>query len=106
MLTFDEFKRQVDSIDEINRKFEAFGITESQIYEDVNMLFENFIDSHFTEEGCDLFFWWKYENVKKVIYKTVTPDIFTKEQKKIEINVEKIEDLWEYMIKHKKVYFK
>lgn len=106
MLTFDEFERQVDAIEEINRKFEAFGITESQIYEDVNMLFENFIYSHFTEAGCDLFFWWKYENVDKIIYKTVSPDMFNKEPRNIETDVSRIEDLWKYMIKHKDVYFK
>lgn len=106
MLTFDEFEKQIDSIEEINRKFEAFGITGSQIYEDVNVLFDNFIYSHFTEEGSDLVFWWMYENVDKIIYETTSPDMFDKDPKNIETNVERIEDLWEYMIKHKDIYFK
>ena len=55
------------------------------------MLFDNFISSHFTLAGCDLVYWWLYESVPKVIYETVTPDIFTKDSKKIEINVEELE---------------
>lgn len=111
MLTFEEFKEQIDLIKAVNENLDElnklhFDIFDTDLINNCLKIFDNFILSHFTEEGSDLVFWWLYDDVKKVIYETVTPDIFTKESKEIEINVEKIEGLWEYMIKRKKVYFK
>lgn len=111
MLTFEEFKEQIDLIKAVNENLDElnrlhFDIFNTDLINNCLKIFDNFILSHFTEEGSDLVFWWLYEDVKKVIYETVTPDIFTKESKEIEINVEKIEGLWKYMIQHKKVYFK
>lgn len=111
MLTFEEFKEQIDLIKAVHKNLDElnklhFDIFDTDLINNCLKIFDNFIVSHFTEVGSDLVFWWLYEDVKKIIYKTVSPDIFTKERKEIEINVEKIEDLWEYMIKSKKVYFK
>jgi hypothetical protein len=111
MLTFEEFKEQIDLIKAVHKNLDElnklhFDIFDTDLINNCLRIFDNFIVSHFTEEGSDLVFWWLYEDVKKVLYETIAPDIFNGEPKKIEINIEKIEDLWAYMIKYKKVYFK
>lgn len=67
-------------------------------------MWDNFIYSHFTEAGCDLINWWKFEDVNHIIYQKVDSDLFN-EVSKIEYNINKLEDLWSYMIKYKKDYF-
>ena len=106
MLTFDELKAQIDLQKSITKRLDLIGIYDSDFANEILMLFDNFISSHFTLEGCDLVYWWLYESVPKVIYETIKPDIFTKESKKIEINVKELDALWKYMERNKKLYFK
>ena len=106
MLTFDELKAQIDLQKSITKRLELIGIYDSDFANEILMLFDNFIASHFTLEGCDLVYWWLYESVPKIIYETVMPDIFIKDRKVIEINIEELEALWKYMERDKKLYFK
>lgn len=106
MLTFDELKAQIDLQKSIIKRLNLIGIYDSEFGNEILTLFDNFISSHFTLEGCDLVYWWLYESVPKIIYETVTPDIFIKDCKVIEINVEELEALWKYMERDKKLYFK
>lgn len=62
-------------------------------YEAVTKLFDTFIDSHFTQDGQDLIYWWMYEDVDKVITVDNT-----------EYSVESIEDLWKYIETYSKDY--
>ena len=69
-----------------------------------NML-DSFLVSHFTEAGQDLIYWWFYEQVPKVIYVKHENSFFEEFKDDIEISVETIDELWDYMIKNKKDYF-
>lgn len=67
-------------------------------------MWDNFIYSHFTEEGSDLINWWKFEDIDHIIWQKTDLDLFNGKSK-IEYNVNELEDLWNYMIKYKKDYF-
>lgn len=106
MNTFELLNNGVELFNSICTRLDIAGI-EGDFREDICKFFDNFINSFgFTEEGVDLFYWWMYDNVNKIIYKTIEPNLFNPKSKKIEINVEDLEDLWKYMIKHKDIYFK
>ena len=72
----------------------------------VGKMWDDFMYSHFTEEGCDLINWWKFEDVDHIITQTITPDLFLCEKSEIEYDVNDIEDLWNYLIKFSSDYFK
>lgn len=92
MQKFDEY------IDSIAHKLKI-ELYETPLFEYPSNMFDNFIYSHFTEEGSDLIFWWMYEDVPKIIYQDT---IFGE----VETNIEDIEDLWKYLISNKEIYFK
>lgn len=104
MLTKEEFKKVIDIyngwVDNVEKLSEVltksrYSLYESPIIDDVGKLFDCFIDSHFTEEGSDLVYWWIYEGVPKEIY----------EGDKV-ISVETIDELWNYFLTNLKLYFK
>ena len=104
MLTKELFVEQIKLInkyDKIITKLEDLNIDviNSDLYEIPLCIFDNFICSHFNNDGQDLIFWWIYESVPKIIYEST---IFGEE----EINIEDINDLWSYLIGHKEEYFK
>lgn len=104
MITFKEFKSAVDSLSKINNYINilekaGINISETDLVQESWKLFDMFIDSHFTEKGCDLVYWWIYEDVSKVIYQDT---FFGKE----EINVEDINDFWSYLKSYNEIYFK
>lgn len=67
----------------------------------VGKMLDSFLDSHFTEKGVDLIVWWLFEDVDKIVYQTVDPDLFNGETE-IEYDVKDIEDLWKYIMIFKK----
>lgn len=95
MNMMQNFNEYIDSIAH-KLKIELY---ETPLFEYPSVIFDNFIYSHFTDEGCDLIFWWMYEDVPKIIYQDT---IFGK----VETNIEDIEDLWKYLISNKEIYFK
>ena len=68
-------------------------------------MWDQFMYSHFTEEGCDLINWWKFEDVNHIITQKTDPDLFHGKSE-IEYNVNDIEDLWNYLTKFSSDYFK
>jgi hypothetical protein len=82
----------------------SFGINTSDFADEVYELFDMFILSHFTSKGVDLIIRWIYDG-EKVITEIKEADLFNKKEV-IVINVETIEDLWDYMYKNKEIYFK
>lgn len=105
MLTFKEFKESINCLNKINKFNDDFyknykiNVSETDAIQESWKLFNTFIDSHFTESGKDLVYWWIYENVPKIIYNNT---VFGKEK----INIENIEDFWKYLESDKKLYFK
>jgi hypothetical protein len=104
MLTFREFNREIKLITSIEEKMTSFGINTSDFADEVYELFDMFILSHFTSKGVDLIIRWIYDG-EKVITEIKEADLFNKKEV-IVINVETIEDLWDYMYKNKEIYFK
>ena len=74
-------------------------------YQDVGEMLDLFLASHFTDDGQDLVSWWLFEDVDKVIYEKTKPDLFDSNEGEIEISVKTLDELWDYMFKHKEDYF-
>jgi hypothetical protein len=70
------------------------NLYESDWVYSVGCMLDIFIQSHFTDSGCDLITWWLFESVPKIIY-----------QDDLKISVETLDELWEYMINNKEDYF-
>ena len=93
-LFVDYITRYKDYDKAINRLGEALcgnkycdGVYESDWNNDVGIMLDIFLTSHFDEKTCDLIYWWMFEDVDKIIYK----------EDKSEVNVEDIHDLWNYI---------
>ena len=104
---YEEFEKGIDNLEKFLSGNKQYGINlwESSWVDAVGKMWDNFIYSHFTEEGVDLIDWWKFEDVDHIITQTVTPDLFNKKSE-IEYNVNNIEDLWNYLTKFSSDYFK
>ena len=105
----NEYQNFSDAIERIEkavsgRKY-GLNLYESDWYESVGKMLDIFLDSHFSDKGCDLIYWWLWENVDKIIYEKVNPDLFNGETE-VEYDVESFDNLWNYMIKYQKDYFK
>lgn len=78
---------------------------ESDWYQAVDKIYDIFINSHFTELGIDLINWWMFEDVDHIIWENREADLFNGKSE-IEYDVNDKVDLWNYMLKYKKDYFK
>lgn len=75
---------------EISDKLNELGINlyEGVITDSIDAIFDAWLAEFLNEEDIDIIYWWLFEDVDKIIYD---------EDK--EINVEKIEDLYNYLCK-------
>ena len=73
-------------IDTLNNML-TVNFYDSKYVNAVGRMLDLFVDSHFSEEGSDLIYWWLFESVKKVIYDN--------DDKEIELST--VEDLWDYL---------
>lgn len=116
MITKEEFVKYIslyqkfnESVERLERSItgrnDMYFIYETDWCEAVGKMLDIFLESHFTEDGQDLITWWLFEDVEHIIEQTVDPDLFHGKSE-IEYNVEEIWDLWDYMVKYKKDYFK
>ena len=102
--SYQEFQDNIDKFDmAITGKNYPTILFETNWYEANGKMLDIFLDSHFTEEGCELITWWLFEDLDHIIYET--PDLFSQGQK-VEYDVNNIEDLWNYLIINKEIYFK
>jgi hypothetical protein len=111
MITKKEFINFIKSyetfengIDCLNRYLKA-NLWECDWVDAVSRMWDQFMYSHFTEEGSDLINWWKYEDVDHIITHVIDPDLFHGKSE-IEYDVNDIEDLWNYLTKFSSDYFK
>ena len=96
MITFEEFKNQIElkrqfdeKLEELQKVLNSRDLFEIDLVQISYEFFDNYIYSHFDEDGVDLIFWWLYESVPKVIYTDET-----------EYNVEDLQDLWDYLVEY------
>lgn len=97
MITFEEFKNQIElkrqfdkKLEELEKVLNSRDLFEIDLVQISYKFFDNYIYSHFDDDGVDLIFWWLYESVPKVIYIDET-----------EYNVEDLQDLWKYLVEYK-----
>jgi len=104
---YEEFEEGIDNLGSFLSGGESYRVNlwDSNWVDAVCKMWDNFMDSHFTEEGSDLINWWKYEDVDHIITQTVAPDLFNGKSE-IEYDVNDIEDLWNYLTKFSSDYFK
>lgn len=103
---YKDFDAAIDRIEyALSGKPFKCELFESDWYDLVYKMLKTFLNTYFTKLGIETIEWWLWEDVDKVIYETVEPDLFNGE-KEIEINVEKLEDLWDYLNSHKEDYIK
>lgn len=89
-----DHKIKFDNDLELIERLTGIHLIDSDLITDSYNIFDSAIALSFTEEGQDLVFWWLYEDVPKIIYIEET-----------KIDVEDIEDLWNYMMDDKETYF-
>lgn len=102
----NEYQNFLDNVDKISEAITGlrYNLFEAAWISSVDKMFDEFLKSHFNESGCDLVYWWMFEDVDHIIYHNVDNDLF--KQEGLNYNVNKLEDLWNYLHSHKKDYFK
>ena len=102
--SFKEFEEGINRFDcAITGRSYPTILFETDWYEAVGKLLDIFLDTHFTEEGCEVLTWWLFEDVDHIIYDK--PNLFS-EGKNIEYDINDIEDLWNYLLTFKDWYLK
>jgi|WetSurMetagenome_2_1015567.scaffolds.fasta_scaffold288020_1 hypothetical protein len=92
-MTKESLIKIIDSYKQLSDKqneYYKLGIDLFDFLEEYYNIISTLLDDIFTKEGNDLISWWIFEDVKKVIW----------EKDNTEINLEKIEDFAEYIIKN------
>ena len=101
-----KFEEAVDRLDEaINGNHSTGSLYESDWVMAENEIFDSFLSSHFTEEGCDNIYWWLYEDVDKVFYITTEEDLFNERNEEV-VPVRTLGQLWSLFERNPKDYFK
>lgn len=104
MLTKETFINQIKLLKEFDNNITELqnlniDLVESKLYDIPLAIFDNFIDSHFTDEAQDIIYWWIWEDCPHNIYYDT---IFGREG----VSLETSEDLWKFLISDKELYFK
>ena len=117
MITKEEFVKYITEFQSFEQAIDRMGeaifgskymsnLWESDWYGNVGEMLDTFLDSHFTVDGAD---WVSYYLFETVDDKSVTvkkeKDIFNEEQE-IEYHLNSIDELWDFLLTDKKLYFK
>ena len=104
---YEEFERGINNLEKFlsGDRSHRVNLWESNWVDAVGKMWDNFMYSHFTEVGCNLINWWKYQEVNHIITQKVDPDLFYGKSE-VEYDVNNIEDLWNYLTKFSSDYFK
>ena len=117
MITKEEFTKFISNHQIFDRGIERFekaitgknytcNLIETDWGEAVGYMLDSFLESHFTEKGCDWIYYYLFEDVEdhKVIVKKEA-DMFNVEEE-IEYHLNSIDELWKFLLTDKKLYFK
>lgn len=104
---YQRFNTAFERIEEalMGKKYSS-NLYESDWVDSVGDMLDIFLESHFTECGCDLINWWLFEHDDwgLILYEKEERNLFN-EEKKTEIIIETLDELYNYLIKHKEDYF-
>jgi hypothetical protein len=105
--SYIEFQESVDNFDKaITGKNYPSILFETKWYDAVGKMLDSFLDSHFTDCGIDWIFYFLFEDANdKAAYVKQEGDMFN-EEKEIRYSLESIDELWNFLLTDKKLYFK
>lgn len=105
--SYQEFENGINKLDmAITGRNYPTILFECGWYDSVGKMLDTFLDSHFTEEGTDLIEYYLWENVEdKAVYIKQDKDIFN-EEKEIRYPLNTLDELWDFLLTDKKLYFK
>ena len=105
--SYIEFQDSVDNFDKaITGKSYPSILFETKWYEAVGRMLNSFLDSHFTDYGIDWICYFLFEDVDdKAAYIKQEGDMFN-EEKEIRYSLESADELWDFLLTDKKLYFK
>ena len=79
---------------------------ETDWYNIVNEIFYTFLESHFTEAGIDWITYYFFEDIEDhLVTVTISADLFNKEHE-VEYHLNSVDELWDFLMTDKKLYFK
>ena len=104
---YQTFEQAVERLEtSITGKNDFYFIYETDWCTAVGKMFDIFIDTHFTEKGADWVSYYMFENIEdKLVTVKQEKDIFN-EEKEIEYHLNSLEELWDFLLTDKKLYFK
>ena len=105
--SYIEFQESIDNFDKaITGKSYPTILFETKWYEAVGRMVDSFLDSHFTDFGIDWIYYFLWEDTNdKAAYIKQEGDMFN-EEKKIRYSLESADELWNFLLTDKKLYFK
>ncbi len=104
---YQTFRNGIDRLTEaLCGKSYRCNLEESDWIEAVHFMLEKFVDSHFTDKGSDWIYYYLYEDVNDhYVEVTLERDMFN-EPKVLRFHLNSIEELWNFLLTDKKLYFK
>ena len=107
IIEFQNFQQAIERIEEaISGSKYGCNLWETDWYESVCEMLEIFLTSHFTVEGADWVSYYLWEDTDdKAAYVKQEGDMFN-EEKEIRYSLESADELWDFLLTDKKLYFK
>ena len=116
MITKEEFVKFISSYQKFDKGVQRleksifgrniYSIFESDWCEAVGRMLDTFLDSHFTDTGIDWISYYLWEDVDdKAAYVKQDKDMFN-EEKQIRYPLDTIDELWNFLLTDKTLYFK
>lgn len=105
--SYKEFQESIDNLDMvITGKSYPSILYETNWYEAVGKMLDAFLDSHFSVHAIDWICYFLWEDVDdKAAYVKQNKDMFN-EEKEIRYPLDTIDELWDFLLTDKKLYFK
>ena len=105
--SYQEFENGINKLDmAITGRSCPTILFECGWYDSVGKMLDSFLDGYFTEKGADWIFYFLFEDVNdKAAYIKQEGDMFN-EEKEIRYPLDTIDELWDFLLTDKKLYFK
>jgi hypothetical protein len=105
--SYQKFGESVERLEKsITGKNNIYFIFETDWCEAVGKMLDVFLDSNFTDYGIDWISYFLWEDVNdKAAYVKQEEDMFN-EEKEIRYPLDTIDELWDFLLTDKKLYFK
>jgi hypothetical protein len=101
---YQTFQTAFNRIDEalMGKKYSS-NFYESDLYESVGMMLDIFLETHFTNKGCDLIAAYLFEDVTEYYYQK--PQTLFEESKEVMYCFETLDELYDVMLNFREDFF-